>query len=1092
MKLGSTLYIILLLLCANAIHAQGIFQLWGLTKDGGSDNTGAMFSTTASGTNFQERHQFNIINPGAFPQLTDLVDFNGKLYGMTQQGGNNNSGIIFEWDPATNTYSKKISFTGVNGSGPLGSLVMYEGKFYGMTESGGGSGQGVIFEWDPSSNIYAKKTDFVDNFIDGFNGYKPAGNLTISGGKFYGMTSSGGNHDKGVIFEWDPETNIYTKKIDFNGTNGSMPYGSLTLKGGNFYGMTLNGGTYDKGVIFEWDPETNVYTKKLDFTGSNGAYPFGNLMKKGTGFISMTQHGGINDGGIIFEWDPAINLFTKKYEFDTEKGYWPSGNLTLRNGKYYSMAFRGGINDVGVIFEWDPALNSYKKLIDLNTADGKYPQAGLTLNNGKFYGMTSQGGDYNKGVIFEWDVTSNIYTKKINLNDIGKGINPSGSLKSVGGKLYGMTNVGGSNNTGVIFEWDQATKTYSKKIDFNGANGSKPTGSLSVYTGKLYGMTKSGGDDDLGVIFEWDPATNIYTKKINLTYENGCSPQGSLELNGGKFYGMTSSGGSNGLGVIFEWDPATNIYTKKVDFISSNGSRPYGNLSFKGGKFYGMTYRGGSSNVGVIFEWDPVSNILTKKIDMVSANGISPAGSLTLLDDKFYGLTSLGGTNNKGVIFEWNPATNIYTKKFNFSSTDASVPLGSLTGSVGKFYGMTRTGGANNGGVIFEWDPATNVYTKTKDLNVFSGGVFPGIINNLSLIQAPVAKGSANNCVGFNDVTINSSNNNVWVPITDEFGDAVAEIKANGNNLGLVSSSMYINNGSVREDGANRLYLDRNLTITPQFQPATAVDIRLYLKGSEYLALKNAVNSFGMPSGINNINDVSIYKNNDGCIPAADFITNPVATNSEVWDADYVLSGSIGSFSSFYFSSKAQGAPLPITRLDFKGSLVNTNAEIIWKTTDEFNTHSFLLERSEDGRFFKTITQVAAINQTGVHTYYYTDKNIISLSVPVIYYRLKQTDLDGKFVYSGIVALQIKNSNTVLLYPNPVAEKANLNISINKSEQVLARIIDNTGRVVKQQQLFIQAGSTSLSIDVSNLASGIYYLELKGETMNEHLQFFKR
>ena len=48
------------------------------------------------------------------------------------------------------------------------------------------------------------------------------------------------------------------------------------------------------------------------------------------------------------------------------------------------------------------------------------------------------------------------------------------------------------------------------------------------------------------------------------------------------------------------------------------------------------------------------------------------------------------------------------------------------------------------------------------------------------------------------------------------------------------------------------------------------------------------------------------------------------------------------------------------------------------------------------------------------------------------------------------------------------------------------------GRVVKQQQLNLTAGSTSLSIDVSILAKGMYYMELRGETMNERKGFVKQ
>jgi hypothetical protein len=112
--------------------------------------------------------------------------------------------------------------------------------------------------------------------------------------------------------------------------------------------------------------------------------------------------------------------------------------------------------------------------------------------------------------------------------------------------------------------------------------------------------------------------------------------------------------------------------------------------------------------------------------------------------------------------------------------------------------------------------------------------------------------------------------------------------------------------------------------------------------------------------------------------------------------------------------------------------------------------------------------------------------------VPVVYYRLKQKDQDGRFTYSGIIALSIINSNIVLFYPNPVTDKANLIISIKKQEQVLGRIIDNTGRILKQLQWNLPAGSNLIPFDVSMLANGIYYLDLIGETIHEHKQFIKQ
>lgn len=255
------------------------------------------------------------------------------------------------------------------------------------------------------------------------------------------------------------------------------------------------------------------------------------------------------------------------------------------------------------------------------------------------------------------------------------------------------------------------------------------------------------------------------------------------------------------------------------------------------------------------------------------------------------------------------------------------------------------------------------------------------------------------------------------------------------------------------------------------------------------MTLKNAVSSNGQPSGINGINNICIFKNPvNSCFPNISQVANPVASTVTNWENDYVLSASITSFSSFYFTNKAFAA-LPLNLLEFKGRLENNNGLLNWKTDNEENTSHFEIERSIDGRSYNAIGELTSANTAGIHHYSFTDPNIISLSAPVIYYRLKQIDIDGRYTYSRIVALSVgKNNNMVMFYPNPVINEANLTITVAKPEQMQGRIIDNAGRVVKQQQWNLSAGSTSLSVDVKGLAKGLYYMELKGETINERKQ----
>ena len=293
-----------------------------------------------------------------------------------------------------------------------------------------------------------------------------------------------------------------------------------------------------------------------------------------------------------------------------------------------------------------------------------------------------------------------------------------------------MTQYGGIYDGGVLFEWDPASNTYIKKLDFNGVkNGRWPFGSLmQANNGKLYGMTRGGGLYDDGVIFEWDIAANTFTKKMDFNGENGSGPRGSfIQANNGKVYGMTTDGGVNDRGVLFEWDLTTNTYVKKLDFNPETGGNPDGSLmQSSDGKLYGATVGGANGiDCGIIFEWDPYNNIFTKKHEFNYLqdgvnNGCGPLSSLIESDNgNLYGVTSLGGIHASGVLFKLDPVTDTYIKIFIFNYLEnGGGPNFLMQATNGKIYFTTGHGLANEsgevleGGAIFELDPATDICVK--------------------------------------------------------------------------------------------------------------------------------------------------------------------------------------------------------------------------------------------------------------------------------------------------------------------------------------------------------------------------------------------
>jgi uncharacterized repeat protein (TIGR03803 family) len=372
MKNTFTSFIVLLVIgLAGITCANGQTRLYGMTQFGGANGLGTIFHYTPSTGIHTLDISLPVISGGANQPCGSLTAKGDKFYGMTYAGGANNLGAIFEYDPATNILAGKFDFVNATGATPLNSLTLYNGKFYGMTFSGGGTNgfDGVIFEWDPVTNTYIDKFDFA--YLT--SGANPFGNLTLYKGKFYGMTTSGGDHYNGTLFEWDPATSTFSKIWDFVSPTGNRGYGTLSVAGDKLYGVTDYGGSNLRGVIFELDPATNVYTKKIDFDDLTGWGHQNSLTLSNGKFYGSSQAGGEIGGGVLFDWDPLSNIITPDINLDDASGYLPWGSLTASNGKFYGLTMLGGANEVGVIFEWDPVTNTYLDKFDFDGTNGSNP-----------------------------------------------------------------------------------------------------------------------------------------------------------------------------------------------------------------------------------------------------------------------------------------------------------------------------------------------------------------------------------------------------------------------------------------------------------------------------------------------------------------------------------------------------------------------------------------------------------------------------------------------------------------------------------------------------------------------------------------------
>jgi ELWxxDGT repeat protein len=276
-------------------------------------------------------------------------------------------------------------------------------------------------------------------------------------------------------------------------------------------------------------------------------------------------------------------------------------------------------------------------------------------------------------------------------------------------------------------------------------------------------------------------------------------------------------------------------------------------------------------------------------------------------------------------------------------------------------------------------------------------------------------------------------------------------------------------------------------------------DIYPGVSGSEPINLTN-INGELFFRATNGTNGKEIWKSNS--TDAGTVMVQDIAIPGDGMPAEFVVAGSKLFVSvidnmhgrELWVADLNLNSALPLTLSNLKGRLSGNDGVLDWTTSSEQNTSHFEIERSTDRKnFTKAGTVTAAGNSSVEKQYAYTDRNITSLGAAVVYYRLKMMDIDNKFSYSRIVAVNINAKEAVvMLYPNPVRENTTLMISVIKKEKMSYKFIDQNGRTVQQKNITVNEGSNSIIIPTNSLVAGMYTIVLTGNDTNSYLKFVKQ
>ena len=207
-------------------------------------------------------------------------------------------------------------------------------------------------------------------------------------------------------------------------------------------------------------------------------------------------------------------------------------------------------------------------------------------------------------------------------------------------------------------------------------------------------------------------------------------------------------------------------------------------------------------------------------------------------------------------------------------------------------------------------------------------------------------------------------------------------------------------------------------------------------------------------------------------LPSSGFMTIRLTQGALAYNCSYSVNGGSGTI-------------LPIKLSSFDTKLQNNTVLVKWTTEEELDNERFEIERSDAGKIFSVIGTVRSLGNSMLPVNYeYKDESPLK---GISFYRLKQIDIDGHSSYSSIKRVDNRISGIQIrqVFPNPVNDKANLQIVADKAMMVYVRVYNNEGKQVIIEQRALHAGEQNWQLNTSRLAAGIYEIIIISENGNE-------
>jgi len=406
----------------------------------------------------------------------------------------------------------------------------------------------------------------------------------------------------------------------------------------------------------------------------------------------------------------------------------------------------------------------------------------------------------------------------------------------------------------------------------------------------------------------------------------------------------------------------------------------------------------------------------------------------------------------------WRNLGNPYSDQLTATSETISLPA--VTSGVATL----KLGFQWSNDALVELNPPFNV-----DNIVIKGEVdAPAEVQSDVNTSAPTEQYlGPNDTVHFYDVTTGNMILSVANNSSYDYGCTTIEVDRSRASAGANSVAFWNSNAD------NELLAQTFRIIPTNNTPPSGADydVTLYYNNVDIKSWENATGQ--------SRNDIEIVKVKNNPISAVneqnagDFTIDVMPTTVGTYNTSRVTATATFSDGFSGFGAGVPGlAVLPIELTRFEGKQRANEVSLNWTTAAEFDNNYFTIEHATDERGFKAIAKIQgagnsneALDYQLMHTRPASGKN---------YYRLRQTDFDGKYTVSDIIVINFEADLALInVYPNPTSSQINISINADSTLPTEVNLYDINGKQIEQ---IIPTQNTSM--DVSSLATGIYYLEM--------------